>query len=122
MGSDTQALAQRRTWADLADQRQAAAAEMVFDVQPVFPIDVAQEQALAGRQVDGRAVAFADLAQGRFQPHLARVLDPSAGHVQAVEPAAVALLAPAEVVVDVPDFVGLRRRQFDSPGTARPAS
>ena len=32
--------------------------------------------------------------------------------MQAVEPAAVALLAPAEVVVDVPDFVGFGRRQF----------
>ena len=112
VGSDTQAPAQRRTWRDLADQAKTAAAEMVFDVQPVVPIDIAQEQALAGRQADGRAVAFADLAQGRFQPHLARVLDAPAGHVQAVEPAAVALLAPAEVVVDVPDLVGLRRRQL----------
>ncbi len=66
---------------------------------------------MAGRQGDGRLVPAADLPQGRFQPQGLAIGDPSRGDVQAIEPAAVALLVPAHVVVDVPDLLGPRRRQ-----------
>ena len=57
----------------------------------------------------------ADLAERRLEPQVVRVVDAAVLDVQAVEPAAVALLVPADVIVEAVHVV----RDADRPAAGR---
>ena len=61
------------------------------------------------REPQRRPERFADFAEGRFQPHCVGVFDAAVLDIEAVEPAAVALLVPAHAVVEAVDADRLRR-------------
>src|SRR4051812_16174488 len=82
--------------------------ENALEARSILRLNVPKDHALMRRQSDRRLERAADFSDSRLQLHLGRVFDAAILDVEAVEPAAVALLVPAHVIVEAIDVVRVR--------------
>ena len=104
-------------------QLHAMLPQNLLEAAPILRQHVGEKQALMGRQPDAAADRRGRFRAAPFSAAGRRVLaivDSAVLDVQPVEPAAVALLVPAEVIVETVDVVGMRLGQLRGRSIPRP--
>ena len=94
--------------------------EDLLDRVAILRGHVGEQQTLMRRQPDARREPRADFAERGLQSDMLVVEDATVLDVQAVEPAAIPLLVPAQVIVEAVYIVGLRAGQAARRSTLRP--
>ena len=112
VGQATQAIDQRRTVEISFVQLDAMLAQNLFDAARDRCRDIGEQHALMRRRAGCRAESVLQISRSAvFSCKSLLVVDAAVFHVQAIEPAAVALLVPAQVIVEAVHVVRDADRQ-----------